>query len=128
MVWRNLTIPQRRAGLSNNWKQAPKGDSRFTFARMGCFVSKPPAPSIDTATKNEVDEQLAQMQEEERTHYKVDLKFHGLSPTFGSQQARLRVGRVHELYVSKQPRLMHMWLLLARRCRAYTFIDMSGIG
>lgn len=40
---------------------------------MGCSPSQHTySPSVDNALKNEVDEQLAQMQEEERTHYKVN--------------------------------------------------------
>lgn len=41
-------------------------------ANMGCAASQEPyVANMSYGAKNEVDEQLAKMQEEERTHYKV---------------------------------------------------------
>eukprot|EP00904_Undaria_pinnatifida_P004883 jgi/Undpi1/1524/HiC_scaffold_11.g04914.m1 len=38
---------------------------------MGCASSQPSILDVANASKNEVDEQLAKMQEDERTHYKI---------------------------------------------------------
>lgn len=41
-------------------------------SKMGCAASQEPyVANMSNGAKNEVDEQLAKMQEEERTHYKV---------------------------------------------------------
>lgn len=69
---RDFTFSYHTAVFQRPERFAPVLETVLLPDAMGCGASQQPVPYVVNSTKNEVDEQLAKMQEDERHHYKVN--------------------------------------------------------